>query len=422
MKVERGAGERLRDAVREGTFSYGGLLTGLFTATFCIRASFGAAVVLLSLYLPPNQALFGLVFAITPLAELIAVPFAGVANDRYGRRNILLGGLALATLSLGLRMFTRDVVPHIVLNVFHGISAALILVTSLALLADYASAKTRGREMGIFDFMSLFGWMAGFMLGLALKDVLGDATLWLGFAAAALLGVLGLAVSWPTVREPQGHQAQKISADLTDVIKVGGERDVLLVLAPWLIVFMFLASFTSFIERLSETIGLTGLQTALSLAVLTIVLLAANVGYGRLSDRFGRGPFILLGAWGFFAFTTAVAFLTLSTGSATGGLDPEAFVRALPVYGPILSLSVVAALAFGPAALAALADEAQKRPSGVTMSLYSLVVGLGFILGPITTGAVVEYSGSGGLAVLLFVEGVGLVLLVSLRNYLVARS
>ncbi|MDX1611249.1 MAG: MFS transporter [Candidatus Thermoplasmatota archaeon] len=412
MRVTPGRFERLLTGLMDARRSYGGVLTGLYGATFCIRASFGITVVLLSAYLPLPQAVYGFFIATTPLAELIAVPFVGIANDRYGRRAILIGGLGLAGVSLAGRVFTQDLFPHIVLNAFHGVSAALILVTSLALLADWAAADSRGREMGIFDFVNLFGWMVGFIVGLLAKDLL---TLRIGFWLASAIAFVGVGVAAWTVREPRGPKGESQEVSLADIARVAANPRIALVLGPWLILFIFIGSFSGFLERLSAAVGLTGVESALGLAVLSTVLLASQVGYGKLSDRYGRGPLIMLGAWGFFAFTTTVAFLALHTAEG-GELRSAAVLEAMPVFGPFLSISFLAMLAFAPAALAALADEAQKGPSGVTMSLYSLVVGLGFIIGPSLTGSVVQFTGSAGLAVLLFVEGLGLVLLVTLRN------
>jgi hypothetical protein len=54
------------------TATHGGLLTGLYTATFCIRASFGVTLMLLSAYLTASSGMYGLVIALAPLSELVA--------------------------------------------------------------------------------------------------------------------------------------------------------------------------------------------------------------------------------------------------------------------------------------------------------------------------------------------------------------
>lgn len=416
MDILPGRGERLAQWWARLRRSYGGVLSGLYAATFCLRASFGITVILLSAYLPLTQAAYGVFIATISLVEVLSVPFVGVANDRYGRRELLVAGLGLAVVSLVGRPFSTAIVPNLVFNAMHGASAALVLVTSLSLLADWATPETRGREMGVFDFVNLFGWTIGFILGLLAKDLFGTEA---GFWVAAALAGLGILVAWWTVREPPGPRGESTAVGFGSLIEVAANPRVALILAPWLIIFVFIGSFSGFLERLTAAIGLSGVESALSLGVLGVVLLASQVGYGKLSDRYGRGPLILLGAWGFFAFTVATAFLVLETGKAEDTALAQTIFENLPLFGPFMATSFIAMLAFAPAALAALADEAAHGPSGVTMSLYSLVVGLGFIVGPPLTGVVVQFSGPGGLAILLFVEGLGLVGLVLLRNALV---
>lgn len=411
-----------RDAIeklREGRFSYGGLLTGLYVASFCIRASFGATLVLLSAYLDTSNAVYGFVIAMAPLSELVAVPLVGLANDRFGRRPILLAGLGLAVASEALRVFTAHIWGNLVFNAMHGVSAALILVTSLALLADWADPGSRGREMGIFDFANLFGWMVGFALGLILSDVLAGS-LAVGFFVSSGLALLGLVAAYATVREPAEGTVHRGHADLGDLLRVAREPEIALVIAPWLVIFVLLGSVSTFLERIVGALGFTGIESAIGVAVFAVVLLASQVGYGRLSDRYGREPLMRLGAWGFFVLTIASAMLVLETWTgATVGT--ELFFEKLDVYGPILSIAGLATLAFGPAALAALADAAEARTSGITMSLYSLVVTLGFVIGPIATGTI--QSLGGGTAVAFGLIGMGgiLVGLVTLRERVIAE-
>lgn len=405
------------ERMRQGRFSYGGLLTGLYAASFCIRASFGATLVLLSAYLPTGNAVYGFVIATTPLAELVAVPFVGLANDIYGRRSILLGGLGLAVASEAGRVLTDALWANLLFNAMHGVAAALILVTSLALLADWAQPEHRGREMGAFDFVNLFGWMVGFAMGLILTDVFaGD--LRLGFIASSGFALAGLAVAYPTVREPAERTVHRGHASLADLARLARDPKIALVVAPWLIIFVLIGSLSTFLERLVATLGFTGLEAAIGVAVFAIVLLASQLGYGRLSDRYGRTPLLTLGAWGFFVFTIASAMLVLEAWTG-GGVGSQRFLAELPAYSPVLAVSGLAMLAFGPAALAALADVAEAGTSGLTMSLYSLVVTLGFVIGPILTGSIETLGGATAIAFGLIALGGALLALVTLRNRVV---
>jgi uncharacterized transporter YbjL len=81
-------------------------------------------------------------------------------------------------------------------------------------LTDWADDETRGREMGLFDFVNLVGWGAGFAVGLVLTDVL-SASLSIGFLVSAFSALAGLALAWATVHEPYPPSAADTPASRT---------------------------------------------------------------------------------------------------------------------------------------------------------------------------------------------------------------
>ncbi|MGB9635976.1 MAG: MFS transporter, partial [Thermoplasmata archaeon] len=131
---------------------YQKMLFALYSSTFIIRLCFGIILILLPYYLKHNVSdfMFGIIWGASPFAEMLSVMFLGVAVDKFGRKKVLLVGLVTGAISLFLYALTTN--PHvlIVVNAFHGIAAASILVASLALVADYAPPDSRGREMGAF--------------------------------------------------------------------------------------------------------------------------------------------------------------------------------------------------------------------------------------------------------------------------------
>jgi MFS family permease len=72
----------------------------------------------------------------------------------------------------------------------------------------------------------------------------------------------------------------------------------------------------------------------------------------------------------------------------------------LLVWGPVLGLAGLfgfMAFAFAPAALASLSDVAKKRQHGVTMSVYSMVISAGMMIGTPVSGAVLNAAGLPGM-------------------------
>ena len=85
-------------------------------------------------------------------------------------------------------------------------------------------------------------------------------------------------------------------------------------------------------------------------------------------------------------------------------------------------MSVLPALAYGPAALAALADLSQTIPRATTMAIYSLVISLGMLLGLLLSTALYSRYGANGLDAYFGAIAIGLVVLTLLRYQDVART
>ena len=117
----------------------------------------------------------GLIAAAYPIAETIAGPAVGILTDRFGRKKWIYTGLIISTLALFAFTLNRQISYLIIVHAVQGVAAAMIIVSSLAMVTDVSTVTNRGREMGIYDFANLGGYFAGiFVAGL----LPGLAPLW----------------------------------------------------------------------------------------------------------------------------------------------------------------------------------------------------------------------------------------------------
>ena len=138
---------------------------------------------------------------------------------------------------------------------------------------------------------------------------------------------------------------------------------------------------------LVEEIGLTLTQFGLIFAISNLVLALMAVRWGRISDRVGRKPLLLLGLFGYALGTTSVA-LALEWG-----------LRAAPAPWVLFGVIVLARLiyaslasAINPSATAYLADTTTREQRARGMALMGLTSGLGTLLGPVIGGALAFIS------------------------------
>jgi len=138
---------------------------------------------------------------------------------------------------------------------------------------------------------------------------------------------------------------------------------------------------------LVEEIGLTLTQFGLVFAISNLVLALTAVRWGRLSDRVGRKPLLLLGLFGYALGTTILA-LALEWGlraSPAPWLLFGVIVFARLVYASLAS-------AINPSATAYLADTTTREQRARGMALMGLTSGLGTMLGPVIGGALAFIS------------------------------
>ncbi len=383
------------------------LLWPLYTSTFLIRFSFSLMIMVFPLYLHKlDRVLYGFVWSASPAAELVTVIFMGAIIDRYGRKPVLAGGLALGTFMMFLMASTQEPLVIGVLNAFHGVSAGMILASSLALLADYAPKESRGAEMGTFDGANLSGWGAGFLMGGLVNERLAS-DLYLGFVLAGLVGAAGLMYVASGVREPDRDAFTIKQLDARHVLSVFKRRSVILLTMPWLMMYIMIGGGLAFAGLEGQKQSIPAWLVGAGMAGLCTLLLSTQRFFGKLSDKHGRMPLMLTGVGGILG----LVFLGAGV-YAVGWPKLEVVTGNLLVWGPVLGLACVfgfMAFAFAPAALASLGDVAKKRQHGVTMSVYSMVISAGMMIGTPMSGAILN---AGGLPAMLVFFGacVGLML------------
>lgn len=393
--------------------AYVRMLSAAYAAMFLIRVAFGITVVTFAGYVSPeNDLIYSLVVAASPFTELVTVVFAGVLIDRYGRKGILIAGLALGAISLyGLALTTEPILLTFI-NALHGVAAAFILVTTLAIIATYAPAQHRGREMGIFNLANLFGWIAGFVLGSLLADAF-RGRLEYTFVIAGALATAGLLYANRMLVLPAEGPRETASkpANVGELVRAVGNKDVLLLTLPWLIVFTLIGALVAFFPRVTAALDISGARTSIGILVVGVLLLGSQLFWGRLADRYGREAIMLVGGIGFAALMGVIMLGFFETASD----DPQVIFANVMSHWFLMVVCLGVALAFAPAGLAAIADEAKEGAEGTTMSAYSLTLSAGFILGPPVLGAVSRNFGGTGMVLFFAVLAAALLGMVLTR-------
>jgi MFS family permease len=344
-----------------------------------MRFSFGLVLFTLPIYLPAKEfsnLAVGIVVAAYPIAETIFGPLFGILSDRYGRRRWIYVGLTMSTFTLLAFTLSRNVEYLIVVHAIQGVAAAMIVVCSLAMVTDVSTVSNRGREMGIYDFANL----GGYVVGIVVAGVLTRSSLLAPFYFGSILAAIGAAFSYAKVKERIGSGGQSAASPIQTLRLLVSNRRSAALFPIWLSVTTFIGMALTFTPRL----GPSPLLSSLALSGSVFILAFTQPFFGHLSDRYGRNRLMMLG------------LLSLIGLIATAIVVIERTSR-LILLAPFLVVFGVGSFAFAPAALALLGDMAPLGGRGTTMGAYSVVLSLGTIIGPLLGGFLLDHYGFSSL-------------------------
>jgi MFS family permease len=366
-------------------------LAAVFLATFFVRFSFGITIAVFADYLTGHSAGFsgqdfgvaGLVTAMAPIGEGSTVLFSGAAADRWGRYPVLFGGMAGAAVMFGVVAATRSPIVLGVANFLFGIASGAILAASLAVVADRSGANERGLEMGRFDAVNLSGWIGGFAFGFGVLGTVPNSELGAVFPVGAAALVAGIIGAGHLLRGAPTRRPSLPLLSLRQVVHSAFRPSVLVVTVPWLVIYALIGAALVFLAPAANGVGISPLYFAAVIGGAGGLLVLTQPYFGGWADRIGRTRMMTVGAAGFIL---VLLFASLAV----------AYNHPWPVLLG-LGISVFPALAYGPAALAALADLAGALSRATTMAIYSLTISAGMIVGVVGSSQLLARFGNPGL-------------------------
>lgn len=312
-------------------------------------------------------------------------PVFGPLTDRYGRRVMMLIGLAfLATMGVALYFVTSLSVALIVIPLM-GLSTILFVPAQQAFMGDNVPYAQRGRVMAIAEV----AWSAAAIVGLPLVGILVQTQGWrAGFVAIGLAAAGALALIWfalPHEQRNAEHAARAIGGSYLTAVR-----------APMaLAVIGTIALMAGANEMININYG-AWMNSTFGLDAIALGLVGSAIGGAEFTAQMSVALFVdRLGKWKMVAgglVVSAVAYFTLPLLGANALLGTIGLISVFLMF----ELTIVAALPL----ITEIAPNARATLLSLGVAGFSLGRAAGSFAGP---ALYVNY----GFSVVSFVAGAG---------------
>lgn len=334
-----------------------------------------------------DEAMLGMLVTGYAIALSAMAVIAGPVSDRVGRRRILLVGTGAMTLALCLHPLTDTFTTLLLARILAGAAGGILTGSAVSYVGDYFPYERRGWASGWVMSGFAVGQIAGVPAGTLLAGEYGYEAPFILFAVVmAVAFVLTLLrLPQPSVERATSLSIGGVLSGYVQLLKNPAVSGAALAYAA---MFFSISNFVVYMPTWAETdLAMTGRDIALMFGIGGVASVVFGPRAGKLSDRFGRRPLIILSCVG-----TALLFAATTLW----------VVNATTAYLMFFVTMLLVALRISPfqALLTALAP-AQQR--GALMSLVVAVGQLGGGLGGAVAGVV--YADAGYLGCTLLAAG-----------------
>lgn len=352
----------------------------LVGASFLIAIGFGLVAPTLPVFVRSFDvgiAAAGLVISVFALARLVFAPSSGWLVGRLGELRVFNAGLLIVAVSTAAMAFAGEYWHLLALRAFGGIGSTMFTISAVSLLIRLSPPEIRGRASGMWATGFLLGNIAGPLVGGGLVTVSLRAP-FLVYAVMLVVATVftGLLLRGRTRETLAEGELPAPTMTFGSALRHRAYRAALVAgfANGWAVFGVRVALIPLFVV---EALGQDEAFAGVALGVFAVGNAITLVGAGRLADRIGRRPPILVGL-----------------GVSAAGTAVVGFVENVPLF---LAVSLLAGLGSGllnPPLNAAVADVVGNRArGGPVLAGFQMSADIGAITGPALAGLLAQLTG-----------------------------
>jgi MFS family permease len=345
----------------------------------------------------------GLIVSVSTITGVLLKLPSGALSDIYGRKMLLRIGVVAFGLPPFIYPFVSDLNALTGLRFVHGLATAIFAPSALATVADLYKER-RGAALGTYTACTQSGSLLGPFLGGWLVYQAGFPA---AFVTAGVFGCIAILIFFSLhLEEPPPRVREKgLAPVLTEMGKgflaVARNRRVLITSSTDAAKMIANGALMAFLPLYGLSVGLNAGEVGLLFSVQAVTSFLSKPVMGRVSDRVGRQPLILIGL-----LICAATFISIAS-----------------VDSFVLLLLLSSGFGFGEAVVssssaALVADSSEFKRLGAGMGMQGMVMDIGHASGPLLAGLLIaRVSYQGAFAVIA-----GIQLLAALVFWITMRT
>jgi MFS family permease len=337
----------------------------------------------------------GVIVSVSTLTGVFLKLPSGALSDIYGRRMLLRVGVIAFGVPPFFYPFISDLNVLTWLRLFHGLATAIFAPSALATVAELYRER-RGAALGTYTACTQSGALLGPFIGGYLAFAYGFSSAFLTaglFGCAAIVMFYSLHLSPPPPRLHDKGLASVWSEMWKGFSIVARNRKVLVTSSTDAAKMIANGALMAFLPLYGISVGLNAGEVGLLFTIQSLTSFISKPIMGRVSDRMGRQPLIMLG---------------LVICAAT-------FVSIPHVSELALLLVLSAGFGFGEAVVSSsssafVADSSEFKTLGAGMGMQGTIGDIGHASGPLLAGVLIanmSYAGAFGIIAGLQVAAAG---------------
>ena len=286
----------------------------------------------------------------------------GRLSDRLGRKPLLIASGVLSTTAALLYLISSTVLQIILIRILEGAVWALFWPAVEALATEIVDAKRAGRAMGMVSASYGIAFATSSVAAGSITSVFGYLQTFMIYLVLSLISIfLAVFLLRGTPRRSESAVAREESGKL-DSSSLSSKMTILAYFLGGSYTFglgVMLTLFSVFAKSLSVAVFLIGVL----FGFFWLGRIVGSVGGGCVSDKYGRGPIVIVAMLGSVAGFMLAAFST--------GIDM--------LLGAVVILGFSIGTSF-PVSVAIISDNVPVSKRGYAMGIYETSCAAGFML------------------------------------------